>query len=189
MPNAARTLSRFLVSAACALGLNGNADAQAPEKNYHWNDVATNFGAMTPLRSLHSDRTQGYNEFNPGFIAMYDTPWKFGPFKDNALFLGGYKNSFAEQSYLTGIKSLAPVNRKETIEIGAVVGAVTGYSMTGRDSKPMPMISPVTDFRIQEWISATLLTSYIPGTGTLIAGGITMKPGEIKRRDSRPVMR
>jgi hypothetical protein len=189
MTNAACTMSRFLVSAACVLGLNDATMAQNSEKEYRWNDIVGNLGGMTPMRSLHSDRAQGYNEFNPGFIAMYDTPWQFGPFRDNVLFLGGYKNSFAEQSYLTGIKCMAAINKRGTIKMGVVGGMITGYSMTGRESNPMPMATPVTEFWIQQWISATILTSYIPGTGTLIAGGITVKPGNIKRPDSRPVMR
>ena len=138
---------------------------------------------MATLRSLHSDRAEEYNESNPGLIALYDTPWEYGPFKENAFFFGGYYNSIERTSLLSGIKSLAPVNFKGNFKCGFVGGIVTGY-----EPKTLPMLAGIVEYDFSRSTSATSMLSWVPGMGGVIGFGVTAYSSP-RRPNSRPAAR
>ena len=92
--------------------------------------------------SHHSDRSQKYNEFNPGLGLELPTP-----LDSVRLVAGRYKNSYSVMSNYAGVTVMPLAIGNDVtgqVKAGVLLSGVTGYAYTGK--KIAPMVAGVMTF-------------------------------------------
>lgn len=99
---------------ACLLAMSGFANAQ-DTTGQAWLSV---HGA-----SYHLDRSQQWNETNPGIGAEYQAA------STVSLLAGAYKNSYSRTTTYAGIGWQPEALKLGPVQLGAVAGLATGYNL------------------------------------------------------------